>query len=77
MNKLPALPAKEIIRALQKADFVLVRQRGSHARFVHRNDPDRYATVALHGGDVPRRDLASILRQAKLPLKEFLKLLGK
>lgn len=75
MSKLPALPAKEIIRALHKAGFLLVRQRGSHARYVHHSDSNRYATVALHGGDVPRKDLTSILRQAKLPLDEFLKLL--
>ena len=75
MSKLFALSAHEIIRALEKAGFRIVRQRGSHVRLIHTSDPARYATVALHGGDVPRKNVASILRQAKLPEAEFLKLL--
>lgn len=77
MSKLPALPAKDIMRALEKEGFVIIRQRGSHVRLVNPDDPTRYATVAMHGGDVPRKDLASILRQSKLSVEEFLKLLRK
>ena len=75
MSKLPALPAHDIIRVLEKAGFVVVRQRGSHIRLVHRDDPTRYATVAMHGSDVPRKDVASILRQSKISTEEFLRLL--
>ena len=75
MSKLPALLARDIIRALEKAGFVIVRQRGSHIRLVHRDDPIRFATVAMHGSDVPRKDVASILRQSKISKEEFLRLL--
>ena len=75
MSKLPTLLARDIIRVLEKAGFVIVRQRGSHVRLVHRNDPTRYATVATHGSDVPRKDVASILRQSKISTEEFLRLL--
>ena len=75
MSKLPALLARDIIRALEKAGFVIVRQRGSHIRLVHRDDPIRFATVAMHGSDVPRKDVASILRQSKLPTEESLRFL--
>jgi len=77
MSKLPALLARDIIRVLEKAGFVIVRQRGSHVRLVHRDDRTRYATVAMHGSDVPRKDVASILRQSKISKEEFLKLLQK
>jgi predicted RNA binding protein YcfA (HicA-like mRNA interferase family) len=75
MSKLSSLPAKEIISALQKAGFLIVRQKGSHVRLVHARDPNRYATVAIHGGDVPRKNVASILRQARISTEEFLALL--
>lgn len=75
MSKVPPLPAKKIIRALEKARFRIVRQQGSHVRLVHIDDPHRYATVAVHGGDVPRKNVASILRQAKISAEEFFALL--
>ncbi|RJQ34959.1 addiction module toxin, HicA family [Candidatus Parcubacteria bacterium] len=75
MSKVPALHARQILRALEKAGFRIVRQRGSHVRLIHASDPTRYATVPMHGGDVPRKNVASILRQAKLSVDEFLQLL--
>lgn len=58
MSKIPPLPAKEIIHALEKAGFRIIRQRGSHTRLIHTHDPNRYATIAIHGGDVPRKNVA-------------------
>jgi len=56
--------AREIIRKLEQAGFVLRRQRGSHARYVH---PDgRGVTVPMHPGDVPAPVIRSIMRQAGL-----------
>ncbi len=75
MSKLSSLPAKEIMRALQKAEFRIARQKGSHVRLVHVRDSNRYATVAVHSGDVPRKNVASILRQARISVEEFLALL--
>lgn len=69
------LNAEAIIRALRKSGFKMVRQKGSHVFFRHVTDPTRFATVPRHSRDVARRDLASILRQAKLSTREFLELL--
>jgi predicted RNA binding protein YcfA (HicA-like mRNA interferase family) len=77
MSILPALKAAVIIRALLKAGFKLIRQRGSHAFFRHSADPTRFATVPRHSRDIARKDLSSILRQSKLSVEEFLKLLHK
>ena len=77
MSILPMLRAVVIIRALVKAGFVVVRQRGSHIFLRHARDLTRFATVPKHSSDVARRDLASILRQSKISVEEFLRLLGK
>jgi predicted RNA binding protein YcfA (HicA-like mRNA interferase family) len=75
MPKLPSLTAKDILKALLQAGFVLVRQRGSHARLQH---PDgRVVTVPIHPGqDIGRGLLRKILRDAELTRDEFLDLLS-
>lgn len=71
------LGAVSIIRALLKTGFTIVRQKGSHVFLRHMLDPRRFATVPRHSRDVSRKDLASILRQAKISVEEFLLLLKK
>ena len=68
------LKAGEMLHALQKAGFRVVRQRGSHARLRH---PDgRVVTVPVHAGqDIGRGLLRKILRDAELTPEEFLRLL--
>jgi len=63
------LRAREIVRKLERAGFILRRQSGSHARHVH---PDgRGVTVPMHPGDVPTPVLRSILRQAELSEEDW------
>jgi predicted RNA binding protein YcfA (HicA-like mRNA interferase family) len=68
MARLPILKAHEIIRALEKAGFQRVRQRGGHARLKH---PDgRVTSVPVHTGeDIDRWLLKKILRDAKISRK--------
>ena len=75
MSKLPVVTPGQAVKVLKKAGFVFKRQAGSHARFVHMFDPNRYATVSMHPGDLSRENLASILRQAKMTVQEFISLL--
>jgi predicted RNA binding protein YcfA (HicA-like mRNA interferase family) len=57
--RLPALKAREVIRALQKAGFSVVRTSGSHHRLVHDTDPTRQTTVPVHQGKLSAaRDVA-------------------
>ncbi len=68
------LHADEIIRALERAGFQAVRQRGSHVRLKH--DDGRAVTVPVHSGqDIGRGLLRKILRDAELTPDEFLELL--
>jgi len=65
MSRLPVLRPEQVLNALEKAGFHLVRQRGSHARLKH-ND-GRVVTVPLHSGqDIGRGLLRKILRDAEL-----------
>jgi predicted RNA binding protein YcfA (HicA-like mRNA interferase family) len=74
--RLPSLKAREVMRALQSAGFVLVRTKGSHHVFQHRADPSRRTVVSDHRGkDVPRGTLNDIIEQAGFTLEEFLALL--
>jgi len=61
--------------ALFKADFVMIRQSGSHVRFQHKIDHTRQTTVPLHSGDIPRWLVREILRQTRISVPDFLNLL--
>jgi predicted RNA binding protein YcfA (HicA-like mRNA interferase family) len=74
MTRLPACTPAEVIRALERAGFVLHHSTGSHRFFKHPVRPG-YVTVAYHGRDLDRKTLHSILKQAGLSRDEFLKLL--
>lgn len=77
MSIVPILRARELIKALLKAGFRVVRQVGSHVRLVHPADPSRETSVPQHGGTLPRWLLSAILKQARISVKELRALLGK
>ena len=72
MTRLPSLTATDVIRALERGGFVIVRTAGSHHRLVHRSDPTRTTTVPLHKGrDLPKPFVRAIIKQAGLTVDEF------
>jgi predicted RNA binding protein YcfA (HicA-like mRNA interferase family) len=75
MARIPALRAREVIRALKQAGFVEDRQKGSH--LVMRHPVTKAITVIpVHAGKTLKRPLVhSILSDAQLSEDEFLKLL--
>ncbi len=75
MSKVPSLTYQQIIRALQKAGWTVVRQRGSHIRLQKRiGDELLKLTVPAHK-PVKRSTLSHILKQARLSLDNFIDLL--
>jgi predicted RNA binding protein YcfA (HicA-like mRNA interferase family) len=74
-GKLPALTGQEVIRALERAGFVVVRIRGSHHFLRH---PDgRRTMVAAHAGETIGPGLISkILRDSGLDREQFQSLLS-
>jgi len=74
MSRVPSLAYSEIIRALQRDGWTVVRQRGSHIR-LHKRMGDELLkiTVPAHR-PVKRSTLAHILKQAQLNIDRFLEL---
>ncbi len=73
-EKLPSLTGSEIVKALKKGGFLMVRIRVSHHFMRH---PDRLATVVpVHAGETIGPGLLSkILRDSGLSKDEFRELL--
>jgi len=72
-NRVGQIKPRELIKALQKAGFVVRRQTGSHARLVH---PDgRKTSIAIHRRPLAKGTLAAILRQMKISREELKRLL--
>ena len=74
-QRLPSLTARQVVRALEQAGFVVTRTSGSHARLVHAGDARRQVTVPMHTGDMKRGTLRAIVSQAGLSVSEFIALL--
>ena len=72
MSRLPRITGREVLRALERAGFNLVRIRGSHHYVEHNADPTRRATVPIHGNRVIGPPIMrSILRTVQLSAQEF------
>jgi len=68
---LPVLGWRDVLRALSKRGFRPVRQRGSH--IIVEDAKGNFATVPRKD-EIKRGTLLSIIEQAGLTKKEFLKL---
>ena len=73
MPKLPRISGFEVIKTLQKLDFQIARQRGSHI-VLRKSDEngDRGCSVPLHD-NLAVGTLAGIIKQAKLTNEEFIR----
>ena len=75
-DRLPSLEADEMIRALKKAGYDIIRTKGSHHIMRHRDDPSRGTVVPVHvGRDLKRGLPRKILADCGLPVDEFSALL--
>jgi len=75
LSKVPSLNYNEIVRALQRDGWTGVRQRGSHIR-LHKvvGGETLRVTIPAHR-PVKRSTLSHILKQARLGVDEFRRLL--
>ena len=74
MTKVPTLEYKKVVRALQRDGWVVVRQKGSHLRLQkHVHDETLKLTIPAHR-PIKRSTLSHILKQARLSVDNFLKL---
>ncbi len=75
MTKIKPLPAKTIIKALEKIGFKQIRQKGGHLFMRH---PDgRTTLITVHPGeDIGKGMIRKIISDAKLSRDEWLELIG-
>ncbi|MCK9893611.1 type II toxin-antitoxin system HicA family toxin [Frankia sp. AgB32] len=67
MPPVPSIPGKDVVKALQKAGFELVRVSGSHHRLRNPDPRGHDITVPVHAGrDIPKGTLRQILADAGL-----------
>ena len=75
MIRLPPAKPRLVLRALQRAGFVIHHTSGSHYILKHPGRLGVRVTLPFHNRDLKRRTLESILDQAGLTHDEFLRLL--
>lgn len=72
MKNIPALNARKVIGAIEKAGFEFVRQKGSHRIYQKAN---RLLVVPYHNKDLKKPTIKSIIEQSGMTVEEFIKLL--
>lgn len=76
MSKLPISSGKDVIKALSKAGFRVIRQRGSHVRLEKiQDDKIIKLTVPLHH-ELKKGTLSRIVDDADMTIDDFVRLLG-
>ncbi|MFI5058441.1 MAG: type II toxin-antitoxin system HicA family toxin [Candidatus Acidiferrales bacterium] len=72
MPKLPSVSGERVVKALNRAGFVQLRQKGSHVSLEKRIGDKVWKTVVPMHSEVAKGTLADILKQCGLTLPEFL-----
>jgi predicted RNA binding protein YcfA (HicA-like mRNA interferase family) len=75
MSKVPSLNFERVIGALRRDGWVVVRQRGSHIRLQKRTPDETLKLVVPAHRPIKRSTLSHILKQARLTVEEFERLL--
>lgn len=73
MDKLPSLSGEDLIKALKRGGFQIVRQKGSHVSL----QKGSYRTVVPLHEELAKGTLLGILRQCGLSKDDLIKLLNK
>jgi predicted RNA binding protein YcfA (HicA-like mRNA interferase family) len=75
MSRLPDVSGAELIKALQKAGFIILRQKGSHVSMEKVDSAGVWRTIVPMHREIARGTLRDILKQIGLTQDELRKLL--
>ena len=75
MARLPSVSGERLVRALKRAGFQVLRQKGSHVSLERRVDDKVFRTIVPQHSTLAKGTLSDILKQSGLTLAEFLELL--
>ncbi|HEX3663772.1 MAG TPA: type II toxin-antitoxin system HicA family toxin [Rhizomicrobium sp.] len=73
--RLPAASARKVIRALQRAGFVIHHTTGGHTIMRHVSDLTLRVTVPMHNGDLRSSTMRMIIKQSGLSIDQFIEFL--
>ncbi|MDF0676955.1 MAG: hypothetical protein OJF51_001301 [Nitrospira sp.] len=71
MSKVPSLSYLEVLRALQRDGWVIVRQKGSHIRLQKRLPTEVLKITVPAHRPLKRSTLAHLLKQARLSVEQL------
>jgi len=75
MTKVPSLNYNQVIRALRRDGWVVVRQKGSHIR-LQKALPNKTLKIIIRAhSPIKRSTLSHILKQSNISVKKFMTLL--
>lgn len=75
MTRVPSVSYLQIIRALQRDGWTVVRQRGSHIRLQKRIAGETLKITVPAHNPVKRSTLSHVLKQARISVEDLLELL--
>jgi len=75
MSKVPSVNYPQVINALQRDGWIVVRQKGSHIRLQKRLSEEMLKIVVPAHRSIKRSTLSHILKQAHLSVEKFIELL--
>ena len=75
MSKLPAVPAREVIRVAEKLGFEFDRQKGSHAVYLRVSDKRRIVVPVHKGRDLKPGTLRGLIDDRGLSVETFVGML--
>jgi predicted RNA binding protein YcfA (HicA-like mRNA interferase family) len=70
--KLPSVSGERLVRALKRAGFEVLRQKGSHVALERIVGEKTFRTVVPQHATIAKGTLSDILKQAGLTLEELL-----
>ena len=75
MSKVPSLDYRQVVNALKRDGWVVVRQRGSHIR-LHKHIADEMLKITIPAHKpIKRSTLSHILKQARIGVDQLKELL--
>ncbi len=75
MSKVPSVNYSQVINALRRDGWIVMRQKGSHIRLQKRLTNEMLKIIVPAHRPIKRSTLSHILKQAHLSVEKFIKLL--
>lgn len=75
MTKTPSVNYQQVINALHRDSWIIVRQKGSHIRLQKRLPNEMLKITVPAHRPIKRSTLSHILKQARLSVERFIELL--